>query len=70
MSARKGRLKKVYPLPKNKNGDLVSIAKEKADVFNTLFASFFTANLSPCPPELIDCKMGTKGGQSPSHCRR
>jgi len=48
----------VLPLI-NQNGKLVSIDEEKAEVLNN--ASVFTGNLSPCPPQLMDCKMGTRG---------
>ena len=48
MSTRRAMLKKVYP-PMNKNGDLVPIEEEKAEVLNKFFASVFTGNLSPCP---------------------
>jgi len=47
MSTRKGRLKKPYP-PINKNADLVSTDKEKAEVLD-IFALVFTGNLSPHP---------------------
>ena len=46
MLTRKGRLKKAYPLPMNKNSNLVSTDEEKAEVVNNFFALIFTGNLS------------------------
>jgi len=49
VSARKGKSKKVYPAPMSKNGNLVSIDEEKAEILNSFFVSVFTGRLSPCP---------------------
>jgi len=48
MSARKGRLKKVYPLM-SKAVKLITKNEEKAEVFKNFFASVFTAISPPTP---------------------
>jgi len=63
-SARKGRIKKVYPRPMHKNGDLVSIYKEKAEVLNKYFASVFTDNLSPQSSQINGPQDGEQGDKT------
>jgi len=68
MSTRRAMLKKVYP-PMNKNGDLVPIEEEKAEVLNKFFASVFTGNLSPCPSRVDGQQDGDQGGKDPPTIR-
>ena len=49
----------------NKNGNLVSTDEEKAKVFNNLFASVFTGNLSPQPSPVDGLQDGDQRGKAP-----
>ena len=49
-STREGRLKKEYPFPMNKNGNLVSADEEKAEVLNFFCLSLhWQTFFSPLP---------------------
>jgi len=52
-----------------KNGDLVSIVKENAEVLNNIFTSVFTDNLSPRPSRGNGLQDGDEGGKAPSSVR-
>ena len=68
MSTRKGRLKQAYP-PMNKNGDLMSLGEEKAEVLNNIFASVFTGSLSACPSPADGLQDGVQRGKDPHTVR-
>jgi len=53
----------------NKNGNLVSTDEEKAKVFNNLFASVFTGNLSPQPSPVDGLQDGDQRGKAPPTLR-
>ncbi|KAK4833041.1 LOW QUALITY PROTEIN: hypothetical protein QYF61_027543 [Mycteria americana] len=59
--SQKRKVKESVPPLMNKNGDLVSTDEEKAEVLNNFFASVFSGNHSPPPPELMDNMLGTRG---------
>jgi len=47
-----------------KNGNLISTEDEKAEVLNSLFASVFTGNLSPCSSSVDGLQDGVWRGKS------
>jgi len=53
----------------SKNGDLVSIDEEKAEVLNNIFASVFTGNFSPHPSRVNGPQDGDQGGKIPPTVR-
>jgi len=55
--------------PTNKNGDLISTDEEKAEVLNNIFASVFTANLSPYPFQTDGLQDGDQRGKAPPTVR-
>ncbi|KFQ59950.1 hypothetical protein N334_02077, partial [Pelecanus crispus] len=67
--SQKRKAKDHVPTLMNKNGDLVSTDKEKAEVLNSFFASVFTGNLSPQPSQVDGPQDGDQGGKAPPTVR-
>ena len=62
----KRKVKESVPPLMNKNGNLVSTDKEKAEVLNNNFALVFIGNLSPRPPPAPDgLQDGDQRGKAP-----
>ena len=57
----KRKVKESVTPPMNKNGDLISTKKEKAEVLNKILPQSSLAASLLTPPELMDHKMGTRG---------
>jgi len=51
----------ITPLLMNKNGDIISADKEKAEALNNILPQSSLATSLLTPPELMDHKMGTRG---------
>jgi len=64
MSARKRKVKEGIPPLMNRNGNLVSTDKEKAEVLNNIFASFLTGSLSPHPSQVNGLQDGDQRGKA------
>jgi len=62
----KRKVQASVPPLKNKNGDLVLTDKEKAEVLDKFFLPQSPMASLLIPPELMDCKMGTRGKSLPT----
>ncbi|KFQ63779.1 hypothetical protein N334_06073, partial [Pelecanus crispus] len=67
--SQKRKAKESIPPLMNKNANLVSTDKEKAEVLNNLFALVFTGNLSPHPSRVDGPQDGEQGGKAPPTVR-
>ena len=65
----KSRVKENVHVLMNKNGNLVSIAEEKTEVLNNIFASVFTGNLSPHASRVNGPQDGDQRSKAPPTVR-
>ncbi|KFP11766.1 hypothetical protein Z169_02376, partial [Egretta garzetta] len=63
--SRKRMVKESVPPLMSKTGRLVTADEEKAEVLNDFFASVFTGNLSPHPPQVDGWHEGDREGKTP-----
>jgi len=63
--SRKKNVKESVPLLMSETGKLVTADEVKAEVFNNIFASVFTGNLSPHPSRVDEWHEGDQEGKTP-----